>query len=125
MSERTPPAASPVIEAPSAPPVVIPGAGGPPHVHPGGRGVRPLGDAVVHPNLSAVQLQAVHRLPGRRRVLDALEINEGEAAAVTRVAVENHLALLDLAEATELFLQLSLGGVEAQPEDSQALNKSL
>ena len=50
-----------------------------------------------------------------------LVVDEGEAPATPRVAVQDHLALLDAAEGAELFLQLPLGGVEAQAEHSETL----
>ena len=95
--------------------------GGPAHVSAWCRGVRPLRDGEVHPDRLPVQLLAVHHLPGLRGVLDGLEVDEGEASAAARVAVQNHLALLNAAEGAEVLLQLPLGGVEAQPKHTQTL----
>jgi len=83
--------------------------------------VRPLRDGEVNPDRLPVQLFAVHLLPRLCGVIDALEVDEGEAPAAARVTVQNHLTLLNAAESGEMLLQLPLGGVEAQAEHAQAL----
>ena len=44
-------------------------AGGSAHVHARGRGVGPLGDGVVHPDLAVVQISTVHGIASLRGVV--------------------------------------------------------
>ena len=81
----------------------------------------PLRDGEVNPDRLPVQLLAVHFLPRLRGVIDALEIDESEASAATRVTIQDHLTLLNAAKSAEVLLQLPLGGVQAQAEHAQTL----
>ena len=83
--------------------------------------MRPLRDGEVNPDRLPVQLLAVHHLPGLRGVLNGLEVDEGEASAAARVAIQDHLALFDATKGAEVLLELPLSGVETQAEHTQAL----
>jgi len=95
--------------------------GGAAHVHARGGGVSPLGDGEINTNLPSVHLGPRHGISSLLSVLGVLEIDEGEAPAATSVAVQDHLNLGQRPELLELGLQLSLAGVETQPEHAETL----
>lgn len=91
------------------------------HVHAGGGGVRPLSDGEVHPDLLTVQLSPVHFSLSISSIMFALVVDESKAPAPARVTVQYDLHLLHVTELSKLFVQLSLGGVEAEAKDSDTL----
>lgn len=80
--------------------------------------MRPLSNAVIHPNLPAVHLNPIHRVPRLRSIIDRFIVDESKAAASTTVAVQYNLRLLDRSKLPELLVKLPLGGVETQPKHS-------
>jgi len=96
-------------------------AGGSAHVHARGRGVGPLGDRVVHPDLAVVQISTVHGIASLRGVVLIFKIDEGKAPAAARVTIQHYLDLLQRPVLLELRLELPLAGVQRQPEHPQAL----
>ena len=91
-------------------------------------------------HLPPVKLLAVHRPLGLLRLLDRLEVDESEAPAeqmchnycaraqvspaALGVAVQHHLALLNVTESSELFLKLLLRRVETEAKDSKTLKRN-
>jgi len=91
------------------------------HVHARGRGVSPLGDAVVDPDLPPIQLHPAHGIPSLGCILYVLIVDEGKAPTPATVPVQHNIHLLHGSELAKLSLKLSLRGVEAQPKDAKAL----
>jgi len=87
------------------------------------RGVRPLRDGEVYPDLLAVDLRVGHCGPSLGGVLSLLEINESKSAGSATLAVQNDLDLLDGAELAKLLLQFPLRGVEAQAKHTKAVGR--
>ena len=68
----------------------------------------------VDAELAAVHLVVVHVPDGRQRGLGILELDEGEAAHLSRLLVDDHANLDHLADLAERVVELLLRRVERQ-----------
>jgi len=82
--------------------------------------VRALGDGEVDSDPSAVNLSVAHGVLGSFGVFHRLEIHEGKPSGPASLSIKNHLNFLQGAKLGELLFQLSLSGVQAQAENTQA-----
>lgn len=120
---RGPPVSVSVVVPASAlpaPAVAAVAAGGASHVHAGGGGVRPLGDAEVNTYLLAIHLCIRHGIPGLCGVLNLVKGHECKSSGPSSLSIKDHGYLGDGAKFAELFLNLPLRGVEAEPEHPKA-----
>ena len=83
-----------------------------------------VGDGEIHADFEPGDLSSIQGISGLLRVVLRLEIDEGKAARSLGWTVQDHLNLLDLAEASELSVQVALGGREIQPKHSQTFRDS-
>lgn len=80
----------------------------------------PLSNGKVHSDTSPVQLHAIGSLFCLLRVLPVLEVDEGKASRSARLLVVDNADAAQGAVLGEHFSQVSLCGVQAQAEHTQA-----
>lgn len=78
-----------------------------------------LRNGEVHANSTTVDLLIIHGLFGSLCVLQMFKVDEGKASGTTSLSIQDDGDFLKRSELGELFLQLSLCGVQTQTEDSQ------